>query len=198
MIPTLRIENTESNWNGCPGKLKLTSDGPAIFDAPISINATIENAHDFEGPFYFTFGKYNIRIRVCLLSYQQRLMVRYIFILVDDVSPMHYKELTSNDGMQTATFDYPYKEYDIEGNVFEIAMTVMVYETKSIFWRKKIATGTIRYNITKSLNGKIDVTQVNRTISTDEDKYSIVSTQNITKLNVDLYDPHGNIQSMIS
>ena len=75
MIPTLRIENTESNWNGCPGKLKLTSDGPAIFDAPISINATIENAHDFDGPFYFTFGKYSIKIRVCLPSYS--IMLKY-------------------------------------------------------------------------------------------------------------------------
>ena len=121
-----------------------------------------------------------------------------MFILVDDVSPIHYHEFKSKDGMQTNTISYPYKEYDIEGNVFEIVMTVRVYETYSIFFRKIIATGTIRYDITKSLNGKLDVTQTNRTINVDEDKYSIVSTQNITKLNVGLHDPHGNIQSMIT
>ena len=54
----MRIESTESNCYGCSGKLKLVSDGPALFDAPISINATLENAHEFEGPFYFTFRKY--------------------------------------------------------------------------------------------------------------------------------------------
>ena len=120
-----------------------------------------------------------------------------MFVLVDDVSPIHYHEFTSKDGIQTNTIDYPYKEYDIEGNVFEIVMTVRVHVTRR-FYRKKIATGKIRYNITKSLNGKIDVTQINRTINIDEDKYSIVSTQSITKLNVDLHDPHGNIQSIIS
>ena len=59
IILTMRIESTESNCYGCSGKLKLMSDGPAIFDAPISINATLENAHEFEGPFYFTFRKYS-------------------------------------------------------------------------------------------------------------------------------------------
>ena len=116
-----------------------------------------------------------------------------MFFLVDDVSPIHYHEFKTKDSTQTFTIDYPYKEYDIEGNVFEIVMTVMVHVIH-IFYRKKIATGTIRYNITKNLNGKLDVSQVNRTISIDEDKYSIVSTQNVTKLNVDLHDPHGNIQ----
>ena len=127
-----------------------------------------------------------------------RTIITYMFILVDDVSPIHYREFKTKDGMQTNTISYPYKEYDIEGNVFEIVMTVRVYVTQFIFYRKKIATGQIRYSITKSLNGKLDVTQINRTINIDEDKYSIVSTQNITKLNVDLHDPHGNIQSMIT
>ena len=121
-----------------------------------------------------------------------------MFILVDDVSPIHYHEFKSKDGMQTNTIDYPYKEYDIEGNVFEIVMYVRVYVPKVyvphlIIARQRIASGKIRYNITKSLNGKLDITQINRTINMDEDKYSIVSTQNITKLNVDLHDPHGNI-----
>lgn len=59
IILLLKTTAMESNCFGCPGKLKLESDGPAIFDAPISINATLENAHEFEGPFYFNFSKKN-------------------------------------------------------------------------------------------------------------------------------------------
>ena len=57
LIFFMKSSGSEGNCFGCTGKLKLETDGPAIFDAPISIKATIENAHEFEGPFYFNFSK---------------------------------------------------------------------------------------------------------------------------------------------
>ena len=113
-------------------------------------------------------------------------------ILDDDVSPMHFKELQSDDGVQTYTINYPHDEYQIEGNVLEVEMTIRVYVPFLFVTRKKIASDTITYQITKSLNGKLVVSQTNRTIKFDDNKSAIVSTQNITKLTVDLHDPHGN------
>ena len=52
------IRYSDSNCFGCPGRIKLESDGPALLDAPTSINATILNAHEFEGPFFFSFSKF--------------------------------------------------------------------------------------------------------------------------------------------
>lgn len=105
---------------------------------------------------------------------------------------MHFNELESDDGVKTYIISYPHKEYQIEGNVLEIEMTIRVYVPFLFVTRKKIASGTITYQITKSLNGKIDVSQTNRTINFDDNKSAIISTQNNTKFNVDLWDPHGN------
>ena len=57
IILLIKSSHSEGNCFGCTGKLKLETDGPAIFDAPISIKATIENAHEFDGPFFFNFSK---------------------------------------------------------------------------------------------------------------------------------------------
>ena len=43
----------------CDGILKLETDGPAVLDAQISVKAEIQNAKDYEGPFYFSFSKMN-------------------------------------------------------------------------------------------------------------------------------------------
>ena len=113
----------------------------------------------------------------------------------DDVSPMHYKELESKAGVESYTINYPSKEYDIEGNFLEVEMTVRVYVPYLIFARKKIASGVITYRITKFLTGKIEVSQKNRTINFDDNKNAIVSTQNSTRLNVNLHDPHGKFNN---
>ena len=110
---------------------------------------------------------------------------------------MHYNEFESKDGTQTNTIAYPYKEYENERNVLVVEMTVRVYIPFLILARKKIASGVIRYRITKSLNGKIDVTQTNRTLHVDKYKHSIVSTQNITRFNVNLHVPHGKDISVL-
>ena len=57
LIFFVSIRYSDSNCFGCPGRIKLESDGPALLDAPTSINATILNAHEFEGPFFFNFSK---------------------------------------------------------------------------------------------------------------------------------------------
>ena len=121
----------------------------------------------------------------------------FIFISVDDESPLHYNEYESKNGTQTNTINYPYREYENEGNFLVVEMTVSVYVPFLIFARKKIASGVIRYRITKALNGKIDVTQTNLTLHVDKDNYSIVSTQNITRFNVNLHVPHGKDISVL-
>ena len=42
------------------GVLSLRTDAPAVLDAPITVTATLENARDFDPPYYFSFSKYEI------------------------------------------------------------------------------------------------------------------------------------------
>ena len=68
-------------------------------------------------------------------------------------------------------------------------MTVRVFN-KWIFGRRhEIAYDSIRYQITKQLNGNMNVSQLNRTI-VEADTGAIISTKNDTKVEIDLWDPH--------
>ena len=58
MIYIEKVPASLYNCFNCDGILILQDDGPAVLDAPIQIQAEIENAKDFEGPFYFTFCKF--------------------------------------------------------------------------------------------------------------------------------------------
>ena len=56
----LSLVNITATFNicvHCDGILKLETDGPAVLDAQISVKAEIQNAKDYEGPFYFSFSK---------------------------------------------------------------------------------------------------------------------------------------------
>ena len=48
------MEQDESDFEGV---IKLRTDAPAVLDAPITITATLENAGDFDPPFFFSFSK---------------------------------------------------------------------------------------------------------------------------------------------
>ena len=116
-------------------------------------------------------------------------------ILDDDTSPMHFTELESPDGAESYTLRYPSRHYEPLAQPIDrmnVEMTVRVF-IPWIFWsRREIAYDKINYNITKSLNGQLDVSQINRTIRFDDYNRAIVSASNSTKFTVTLDDPHGN------
>ena len=49
--------DARENRNEFEGVLSLQTDAPAVLDAPITITATLQNAHAFSPPFYFSFSK---------------------------------------------------------------------------------------------------------------------------------------------
>jgi len=155
----LSMDATEQNVNDFEGVLKLKTDAPAVLDAPITITATLENVGDFRPPFYFSFN--------------------------DDASPIHVDEEETDLGTANYTLKYPSRDYSAR----QYTMTVRVY-TKWIFGRRhEIAYDNVVYEITKQLNGQMDVNQKNRKIK--EGKHgSIISTKEVTKVDIDLYDPH--------
>ena len=108
----------------------------------------------------------------------------------DDTSPMHYTELESRDGKANYTVSYPSYHYG-HRDIMKVMMTVRVF----VPWipyisRKEIAYDQIEYHITKSLNGRIRVTQPNRDIKYINSR-AVVSTLNMTKLEVNFHDPNG-------
>ena len=122
----------------------------------------------------------------------------YIACLDDNTSPMHYTEVSSKNAVATYTLKYPSWEYEPPGNFMTVEMSIRVF-VPWIPWisRKEIAFEKINYNITKSLNGHLDVIQSNRTINYDGNT-ALVSTLNYAKLDVNFSDPHGrNITTKI-
>ena len=99
---------------------------------------------------------------------------------------MHTYEYTSDSGVVNYTLNYPSKIYDAR----YYTMTVRVFN--EWIWRKEIAYDSVTYKITKQLNGAMNIVQLNRTVIYREFG-AIVSTKNVTKSEILLYDPHGKI-----
>jgi hypothetical protein len=116
----------------------------------------------------------------------------YLACLDDNTSPMHYTEVNSKEGVATYTLKYPSWEYEPRGSLMTVEMSVRVF-VAWIPWisRREIAFDKIKYNITKSLNGHLDVTQSNRSIHYKGGR-AVVSALNYTKLTVNFSDPHGS------
>ena len=118
--------------------------------------------------------------------------IQLILFSDDDTSPMHYTELESKDGKANYTVSYPSYHYG-HRDIMKVMMTVRVF----VPWipyisRKEIAYDQIEYHITKSLNGRILVTQPDRDIKYINSR-AVVSTLNMTKLEVNFHDPNGKI-----
>ena len=117
-------------------------------------------------------------------------VIQLFLFLDDDTSPMHYTELESKDGKANYTVSYPSYHYG-HRDIMKVMMTVRVF----VPWipyisRKEIAYDQIEYHITKSLNGRILVTQPDRDIKYINSR-AVVSTLNMTKLEVNFHDPNG-------
>ncbi len=139
--------------------IKVTSDGPAVLDAPVRFSATLHDADDYEGPFYFRWS--------------------------DDASPGHFDEKERDSTRDNYTVTYSSKEYEER----EYIMTVRVY-TKIAFFREELAASSLKYSITKTLNGRLQIVQKG---SRDH----IVSSDKETELKVRLHDPSGFLNDAV-
>jgi len=72
-------------WNDHEPFVVLTSDSPAVLDAPLTVTATLKNVRSTDGPFVFSFS--------------------------DDASPLHWKEKKTDDLSMNFTVTYSSGEY---------------------------------------------------------------------------------------
>ena len=105
----------------------------------------------------------------------------------DDGSPTHFTEIQSDSGVANYTLSYPSENYEQR----RYTMTIRVFN-KWLFARKEIAYNSIKYDITKALNGHMNVKQDKKLIVTG-DTGAIVSTKTVTRVEIELYDPHGTL-----
>jgi len=121
-------------WSDDEPYVELSSDSPAVLDAPLTVTATLKNTGYTDGPFIFSFS--------------------------DDASPMHYLETKkSNNLTMNFTITYPSNEYMARHYV----VTCRVYKDHYIY-RDEIAKKSIRIQIRKNLSGHISVVQKNVTV----------------------------------
>ncbi len=73
----------------------------------------------------------------------------------DDASPGHWNEDETHDRFMNFSLVYSSKKYEES----EYTMTVRVY-AEITFFREEIATSSVKFRITKQLNGAIAVYQV--------------------------------------
>ena len=110
---------------------------------------------------------------------------RFVF-LDDDASPIHVDEEETKLGTANYTIKYPSRDYSSR----RYTMTVRVYAKYGIFGRRhEIAYDYVDYDITKQLNGKMSVIQGKKAMKEGKNG-AIISTNQTTKIEIDLYDPH--------
>lgn len=139
--------------------LKLSSNGPAVLDAPITFHAQLLDAEEYEGPFYFRWN--------------------------DDASPGHGEEQNTRHTVSNWTLTYGSKKYEEH----QYTMTVRVY-TDVTFFREKLAQATLKFAITKTLNGRLIVNQ------NGSHDHIVASTKDVT-LKVDIHDPEGFLNEAV-
>lgn len=96
-----RGDSSSSSYSG--PFVELTSDSPAVLDAPLAVTADLINVNQEDGPFVFSFS--------------------------DDASPMHYKEVKSSNLTAVYVLTYPSDEYVQR----EYAITCRVYIDRYIY-----------------------------------------------------------------
>ncbi len=102
------------------------------------------------------------------------------FCLGDDASPGHWMEEETKNRWMNYSLAYSSKQYEER----EYTMTVRVY-TEITFFREEIAMSSVKFRITKQLNGEIMIRQ-------KEAKGNIVSSMENVEFEINLHDPSGN------
>jgi len=110
--------------------VKLTSDGPAVLDAPITFNGQLLGVDSPE------------------TSYRWRWF--------DTASPGHYKETETNGSVTNINYTIVYPSSDYDSNNYD--MTLTIYEYDFFYWRA-VGKAQIEFSITRELNGHLEVLQ---------------------------------------
>jgi len=110
--------------------VKLTSDGPAVLDAPITFTGQLLGVDSPE------------------TSYRWRWF--------DTASPGHYKETETNGSVTNINYTIVYPSSDYDSNNYD--MTLTIYEFDFFYWRE-VGKAQIEFSITRELNGHLEVLQ---------------------------------------
>jgi len=110
--------------------VKLTSDGPAVLDAPIIFHGQLLGVDSPE------------------TSYRWRWF--------DTASPGHYKETETNGSVTSINYEIVYPSSTYDSNQYD--MTLTIYEYDFFYWRA-VGKAQIEFNITRELNGHLEVLQ---------------------------------------
>ena len=149
--------------------LDLSSDGPAVLDAPIRFSGVLSpTSEDGDG----NDGNDDEKMDDTKLSWRWN----------DDTPFGNFKEVkTSNRSM---TYQLVYGSENYESRTYE--MTLVVFQEDLIFFWKEIARKTIPFKITTQLNGHLQVVTPY--------KNNLVDTKAKTEIRTELYDPHGYLE----
>jgi len=110
--------------------VKLTSDGPAVLDAPITFNGQLLGVDSPENAYRWRW--------------------------FDTASPGHYKETETNGSVTNINYTIVYPSSDYDSNIYD--MTLTIYEYDFFYWRA-VGKAQIQFSITRELNGHLDVLQ---------------------------------------
>jgi len=158
LLPTLLLADD---------RVQLTSDGPAVLDAPITFTGKlIEPA----GP-----------------------DTQYRWRWFDTASPGHYKETEANGTVTTLNYTIVYPSEAYDSHNYEMSLTI--YEFDFFYWRE-IGKEKIRFSITKELNGHLTVMQNYGRTETRLGE-SIISSVKETEIDVVFHDPKGFLKDAV-
>lgn len=147
--------------------VKLSSDGPAVLDAPITFTGRLLETEPSDRTFRWRW--------------------------FDTASPGHYKETETNGSVLNLNYTivYPSSEYD--SNSYEMSLTIYEYE---FFYWNEIGKDKIRFSITRDLNGDLVVLQ-NKGRQETQSGESIISSVKETEIEVVFHDPMHFLDSAV-
>jgi hypothetical protein len=148
-------------------KVKLTSDGPAVLDAPITFTGQLSGVDDPNGVFKWRW--------------------------YDTASPGHYKETEANGSVTKMDYriTYPSSEYD--SGTYD--MTLTIYEFDYFFWRD-IGKEQTKFRISRELNGHLEVHQVGL-LEVPPGQKSIINSVKETVIDVVFHDPTNFLKGAV-
>jgi len=111
-------------------KVLLSSDEPAVLDAPIIFYGELEGVDSPDS--------------------------QYRWRWFDTTSPGHFREEETNGTVNKINYTIVYPSSEYHSNVYE--MTLSIYEYDLFFW-KNIGETTVKFHLTQELNGQLELSQ---------------------------------------
>lgn len=158
LLPSLLLANNS---------VKLTCDGPAVLDAPITFTGSLLDAEPSDRTFRWRW--------------------------FDSASPGHYKEMETNGSVLTLNYTIVYPSSQYYSNNYEMSLTIYEYE---YFYWNEIGKDKIRFSITRDLNGDLVVLQNNERQETQSGE-SIISSVKETEIQVVFHDPSHFLKNAV-